>query len=192
MKKFYILLVALIAFNSLSGQGWQWLNPSPTGNDLRSLSFTGENTWYAVGEKGTIVKTTNGGADWQGQPSGTTIDLNSLCFLDANKGLAVGWYGTILMTTNGGISVGGVDKIVSTSHTLKIFPNPSLNVITVESSREWAPGQLSVMSMNGEVMISRQTNGSQTHLDIGNLPCGIYFVRLTTSRSAEVGKFVKL
>jgi hypothetical protein len=103
-----------------------------------------------------------------------------------------GDYGTILMTTNGGISVGGVDEIVASSQPLKIFPNPSLDVITVESSHEWAPGRLSVMNVNGEVMISLHTKGSQTQLDLGNLPCGVYFVRLTSSRSTEVGKFIKL
>jgi hypothetical protein len=173
--------------------GLNWISQnSGTVNDLFAIYFCNENTGYVVGESGTILKTNDGGASWTGQLSGTSNSLFAMNFFDPEVGYVAGDYGTILMTTNGGISVGGVDKIVASSHVLKIFPNPSLNVINVESSQEWVPGQLSVMNMKGEVMISRQTNGSQTQLDLSNLPYGIYFVRLTSSRSAEVGKFVKL
>ena len=64
--------------------------------------FTDANNGTAVGECGTILRTTNGGTTWTSQTSGTTNSLWGVSFTDANNGTAVGAYGTILRTTNGG------------------------------------------------------------------------------------------
>jgi photosystem II stability/assembly factor-like uncharacterized protein len=37
---------------------------SSANHDLYSIHFTDATTGYAVGDNGTIIKTTNGGADW--------------------------------------------------------------------------------------------------------------------------------
>jgi hypothetical protein len=55
-----------------------------------------------VGIGGTILHTTNGGANWVSQSSGTTNSLLGVAFTDANTSTAVGDFGTILHTTNGG------------------------------------------------------------------------------------------
>jgi len=82
--------------------GWFWQNPLPQGNALNGVSFTDANTGTAVGEAGTIVRTTDGGETWVTQDSGTTSALNGVSFTDANTGTAVGQNGTILRTTDGG------------------------------------------------------------------------------------------
>ena len=81
--------------------GWFWQNPLPQGNNLRAVSFTNTNTGTAVGNEGTILRTTNGGASWVSQTSGTTTSLGGVSFSDANNGTAVGG-NTILRTTDGG------------------------------------------------------------------------------------------
>ena len=60
-----------------------------------------ENLW-AVGAKGTILHTFDGGTTWQSQNSGTDVRLTSIAFNDAQNGLAVGAGGTILRTSDGG------------------------------------------------------------------------------------------
>jgi photosystem II stability/assembly factor-like uncharacterized protein len=81
----------------------QWLNQtSGTTSDLYKVCFTDANTGTAVGENGTILRTTNGGTTWRGQSSGTTSDLLAVSFTDANTGTVVGIGGTILRTTDGG------------------------------------------------------------------------------------------
>ncbi|MBK9229232.1 MAG: hypothetical protein IPL67_19775 [Ignavibacteria bacterium] len=60
------------------------------------------NTGWIAGQLGTILKTTNGGANWILQPSGTEDALHSVKFHDDNTGYVVGDFGTILKTTNGG------------------------------------------------------------------------------------------
>ena len=44
--------------------GWFWQNPTPQGNYLNDVKFISPNTGWAVGSLGTIIKTTNGGANW--------------------------------------------------------------------------------------------------------------------------------
>jgi hypothetical protein len=60
----------------------------------------------AVGEGGTIIRTTNGGSLWFEQISGTTGALTDICFTDDNTGTVVGREttrdGLILRTTDGG------------------------------------------------------------------------------------------
>jgi len=71
-------------------------------NDLYSVSFTDANTGTAVGDYGTILRTTDGGAHWVAQWASTRKKLNCVAFHDANTGLAVGEGGVILKTTDGG------------------------------------------------------------------------------------------
>ncbi len=60
-------------------------------------------TGYAVGANATILKTSDGGANWVAQTSGTTWGMYAVHFpVDATTGYAVGWNGTILKTTDGG------------------------------------------------------------------------------------------
>jgi photosystem II stability/assembly factor-like uncharacterized protein len=102
---------------SNGGATWITIN-SGTTSTLYSVYFTNSNTGYAVGGavtmvdsglnylakpyKGTILKTTDGGATWTSQPSGTIYPLYSVFFTDANTGYAVGEDGVILKTITGG------------------------------------------------------------------------------------------
>jgi photosystem II stability/assembly factor-like uncharacterized protein len=71
---------------------------------LYSIHFIDANTGTAVGNSGTIIRTTNGGSNWNTQPIGTINVLYNVKFTDANNGTVVGDFGTILKTTNGGIN----------------------------------------------------------------------------------------
>lgn len=85
------LLAGLVCSNeSFAQSGWFWQNPLPAGNSLRAVDFTDANTGTAVGDHGTVLHTTNGGATWTSQSSGTANDLRGVSFTDANTGTAVG------------------------------------------------------------------------------------------------------
>jgi photosystem II stability/assembly factor-like uncharacterized protein len=57
-----------------------------------------------VGEEGTILRTTDGGATWNLRPSGTTNALRGVSFADRNNAFAVGDSMTILQSTDGGLN----------------------------------------------------------------------------------------
>jgi hypothetical protein len=80
-----------------------------------------------VGESGTILRTTNGGATWSAQSSGTPNFLSSVFFTDANTGTAVGQGGTILRTTTGGVvwvQDENQSEIPNNFTLLQNYPNP--------------------------------------------------------------------
>jgi len=81
------------------------------GHWLRAVFFVDVNYGYAVGDSGVVLKTTNGGANWNTLSltgNFTTRNFNSLYFLNRDTGLIVGGYPandsiqTILETTDGG------------------------------------------------------------------------------------------
>jgi photosystem II stability/assembly factor-like uncharacterized protein len=158
---------------------------------LRSVYFTDANTGYAVGDSGTILRTSNGGTDWTIQNSGTSSNLTSVFFTDANTGYAVGDSGVILKTTNGGGSTTGIANQTQIVNSLKIYPNPASDKITVEISSNPSKSELSILNINGQELITGQITESRTQLDISNLSEGVYFVRLTGEKTVQLGKFVK-
>jgi len=73
----------------VGSSGWQWGNPLPQGNTLRSISFAGADG-YAAGEFGTLLHTTDGGATWSGLLSGTFTNLTEVQAIDAQAVFAAG------------------------------------------------------------------------------------------------------
>lgn len=83
---------------------WVWQNPLPQGNTLQDVAFINASTGFAVGSRGTIIRTTDGGSSWDILESGTIHDLWGVSFVDASTGTVVGNFGVILRTTDGGDS----------------------------------------------------------------------------------------
>ena len=117
----HALLALLIALNSgqlAQGQTLpsQPLDPMASANmrsdaRLADVCFVEERHGWAVGDRGTIWHTEDGGRRWHLQNSGVTCPLNSVCFLDATTGWAAGGRshpythgsaGVLLMTRDGG------------------------------------------------------------------------------------------
>jgi photosystem II stability/assembly factor-like uncharacterized protein len=106
MKKFVLVfnLLFVISSNIFSQQGWFWQNPYPQGNDYRGVDFVTESTIWAVGDHGTIIKSTNGGTNWENIYLNLSLELLSLSFIDEDQGTIVGENGAIIRTTDGGIN----------------------------------------------------------------------------------------
>ena len=79
--------------------------------ELTSVCFLDERTGWIVGDRGVVLRTDDGGANWIAQESGVGCRLNSVCFLDPARGWIAGGYydpyvhrsrGVVLTTTDGG------------------------------------------------------------------------------------------
>lgn len=79
-----------------------WSSVYSTSVHLTDLFFTNAVTGYATGVSGLILKTTNGGLNWNVQNSGTGSTLWKVLFINAMTGYIAGDGGLILKTTNGG------------------------------------------------------------------------------------------
>jgi hypothetical protein len=85
-------------WQSTDGSSWTALT-SPTTNNLNAITF-GANTWYAVGDNGTIIGSANTPQAWGLLGSPTSARLNGVAVLNANV-TAVGDNGTIVLGTGG-------------------------------------------------------------------------------------------
>jgi photosystem II stability/assembly factor-like uncharacterized protein len=169
--------------------GINWTNlTSGTTTSLKSVYFTDVNTGYVTGENGIILKTNNGGLTWENQISGTVNYLSSVYFTDPNKGFVVGDNGTILKTTNGG-QVGLNENGIS-SKSIKLYPNPAKEKITIESLMT-GDTRLSILNLEGKVIMERQITNYQTQIDVSNLYAGVYIVKLKNKYIVEVRKLIK-
>lgn len=85
-KEKYPLLLLLLLLHFSSQAQWSWRHPSPQGNNLNKLSFLNTTTGWAAGDKGTLIKTTNGGNSWSLQYPGHVEDITELNFTDSLHG----------------------------------------------------------------------------------------------------------
>jgi photosystem II stability/assembly factor-like uncharacterized protein len=98
-----LTLVGLGAAASAAPAGtWVKQAPLPTWYHLNGVDMISPTEGWAVGDVGTILHTSDGGATWANQASGTTEPLNAVRFLDASHGWAIG--NVMLWTDDGGTS----------------------------------------------------------------------------------------
>ncbi len=69
---------------------------------LYDVCFVDDRNGWAVGDRGVILSTEDGGAHWTSQDSGTNMRLQSLFFIDSSRGWISGQNGTMLHTEGGG------------------------------------------------------------------------------------------
>jgi photosystem II stability/assembly factor-like uncharacterized protein len=103
--KFLPFVIFLLINSLISAQNFTWTpQNSGTTENLTDVYFVDNLNGWAVGEKGTIVHTTDGGQNWTSQTSGTSEILRAVFFIDAKTGWAVGGLNTktMIMTMDGG------------------------------------------------------------------------------------------
>jgi hypothetical protein len=101
MNRISLFLTGLF-FCHLSIAQWEWQNPLPQGNVLNDVFFNDENTGWAVGNCGTILKSTDGGEDWILLGPPTKWSLTSVQFTDSLTGYTSSNEGKIFKTVDGG------------------------------------------------------------------------------------------
>lgn len=103
MKKFILVLFLLSYSSVFAQQGWYFLNPTPTGNNLSDIEMFNESTGICLGSK-EVMRTTDGGNNWSRITSPWNSNNKSMCMVDS----LIGYMGidsnTIVKTTNGGVN----------------------------------------------------------------------------------------
>jgi S-formylglutathione hydrolase FrmB len=89
------------------------------------------------------------------------------------------------------IWVGNIEYVSGKSSTLSIYPNPSFDYITIETSEIPARCHLFVMNISGQTLINRKITELKTVINISKLHSGVYFVRLTGDRTDRMRKIIK-
>jgi photosystem II stability/assembly factor-like uncharacterized protein len=81
------------------------ISPLATTSPLQAVTRAGDRL-VAVGQRGHIVVSSDGGASWKQSSVPVSSDLTAVCFIDARRGWAVGHDGVVLHTEDGGESWG--------------------------------------------------------------------------------------
>lgn len=106
MKIIFTLILLLSSLPSYSQlftfNGWTEQNPYPTTRNLFALTFIDNNTGWAFGLEGIVVRTTNGGLSYTPQHTPDTINCYDAFAISDQKVVACGSTGHIFYTTNGG------------------------------------------------------------------------------------------
>jgi photosystem II stability/assembly factor-like uncharacterized protein len=93
----------VIMFTEDAGASWnQAVVSQSEGTLLKSVFFANKRDGWAVGSKGRVFQTINGGRFWRSQKSGIELTLNDVYFVNNANGWAIGESGTILHSTTGG------------------------------------------------------------------------------------------
>jgi len=84
-------------------------------------------------------------------------------------------------------------EISVTNNTIRVYPNPANNLITIDIS-EFAISNntvIELLNVNGELLKSQLMLKSKTQLDISALSSGIYILKVTDNKNVVVKKVTK-
>ncbi len=171
--KLVLSLIFIFIFQVKNSAQWVLKTSFGTNDFLYDVHFLDNNIGYAAGAifiqststfEGIIIKSTNGGDNWNTLNIGTLPSLRSIYFIDNLIGLAVGDNGTIIKTIDGGIN--WTQPISGTVNNLEsiFFISPTSGYIC------------------GKDIILKTTNGGDTWdiFPIAGLFSSIYFTDLNT------------
>jgi photosystem II stability/assembly factor-like uncharacterized protein len=98
-----LLATAFWASLAFAQDGWFWQYPKPQGNTLSDIFVFDGNKAIAVGDLGTMIRTTDGGENWDVRHhlNGSSNGLGSLFFINDQTGWVIQG-NTLLKTTDGG------------------------------------------------------------------------------------------
>jgi hypothetical protein len=74
---------------------------------------------------------------------------------------------------------------------LSVYPNPATDKITVEIQGTATGSRLAIISTDGREVLVQTITDRKTVINTGNLPGGVYFVRLTGDRTVMVEKIIR-
>ena len=150
-----LMLVAAVAFAQPEQAPAQWIADA----ELSAVSFVDADRGWAVGDRGVIWHTSDGGRNWRLQSAGVTCRLEAVQFLDGDNGFAVGgWtqpythetHGVALRTRDGGKSWQNTPDLTL----------PGLRQVRFFDARQgWALGDGSAMYPSG---VFRSEDGGRT------------------------------
>jgi hypothetical protein len=180
-----VLLRPIPAFSQ-----WTRINLSLTSKNLLNVCSTNSHTFYVTGSGGTILKTTDGGSNWNPLEGGSFHSLNAVSFAGKNTGYIVGDSALILKTTNGGVA--GIDETTQASSLFSIIPNPASGKITILHEGGFNKDEITVFiyNLNGEQLFSGTFLNFPATVDIVKFPPGVYLLKITYRSGMEVKKLV--
>ena len=145
---------------------WEIVRQGSWQTKFTDIYFLSAQEGWAVGDDGTILRTTDGGITWQPQQSSVTEELQRIVFIDKKHGWITG-QGVFLRTENGGKTWHVIREGLKNFHNIRAihFINPKEGWIGVDK------GQILRTNDGGITWTLQQTGTTQqpiTHLHFIN------------------------
>ncbi len=185
-------------FYSANG-GENWVMQFTPEQPINAIQFLSQSVGYAAGNSGYVIKTTNGGMNWNKLIIPYGGDLYAMNFLNENVGWIAG-NGTLLKTSTGGnVFIRTITSEMPEGYGLEQnYPNPFNSSSNVKFQIiNYSRVSLKVYDILGKevrtlVNESLQAGLYSVRFDAGDLPSGIYFYRLTAGDFSETKKLILL
>ena len=182
---FYIFHNGGIRYSTTSCQTLN-TQTTPTTQNLNGGYFINTNNGWAVGDTGTLLQTTDAGANWSLYPNlVTTANLHSIASPNNATLFAAGDNGTIL-------KYGNATGIEQTQEDLFfLYPNPATNQLTITSSGAEIE-QINIYNTTGSLVMAVKLTTVNCQLSIENLATGVYIAEIKTKEGSVRKRWVKM
>lgn len=74
---------------------------------------------------------------------------------------------------------------------IRVYPNPVTDIVTIETSFNTTGCYLSICTITGQELIKQQLYSAVTHVNMGSIESGIYFVKVYNDKSVGMVKIIK-
>ena len=121
-----------------------------------------------------------------GLPVGTQIKNTAYIYFDGNQPIVTNTAVNTLVTPNG-ISV------VNKNHGIFLYPNPTSDYLKIKVSDLKANEhvQLTLFTLNGQILSSHDIQSSEEMMDVSSLKPGLYFIQIQDGGVSTMEKFIK-
>ncbi len=195
----------LILKTSDNGGSWTAVAFSPAAGYLVGVTISSNSIIYTVDYNGILVKSTNGGTNWNVYNSNLHF-ITNICFVNESTGFLINGEGKIFKTTTGGVPIGikPISNDIPLLYSLhQNYPNP-FNPLTIikfdvpyssHSFREGSGVRLVIYDVLGkevDVRVNEELKpGSyQVQWDATGFSSGVYYYKLISGDYSQTRKMV--
>lgn len=125
----YVIALLVTLASASSQPYWLWQSPKPQGEQLYACSMTANGLGLAVGFAGAIVRSSNGGENWQAVYTGIDDALYGVTVAPDGKALAVGQDGALLRSDDAFITWQSIDLETGMTFTDAVWVGDRIGVI---------------------------------------------------------------
>lgn len=172
MNKFKLAFVVVLFFSFQMNAQWYLQNPTNQMYDFFDVYFFNESFGWVVGYNGIIMKTEDGGANWNIQFNQANYSFNSVFFIDSVTGFVVGSgsnnNGIIYKTTNGGNlwielsipSVQSLNTIYFYNSNLGFAIGQNGTILkSIDGGNQWYSIPTGTIAFFNDIVLADSTNG---------------------------------
>lgn len=168
-------------------ENWERIN-LPTNERLRAGEFR-NNVGYIVGNNGTLIESNDMGSSWHEIDLQTNENLIEISI--ANDSVIYVLDNDLNIYSNKkptGIS----EPVTHKTQNIHVYPVPTSDKITIESTDLGKIGALNIFNLNGELLYNfENVNSTQIELGLNALSNGMYFITVSIENRTYYKKIIK-